>query len=157
MPEELDRTTWDGKPIASHPPYGATVVVYRPTIRDYEYLLLHRSHEGPDHEGDWAWTPPSGARFPGEEILECASRELMEETGLQLRVDPIQRGNEEWAVFTALLSRPARIRLSKEHDRYEWVSLKQALAICKPARVGQGILDAAEVLALRLSEQSDTK
>ncbi|NUS58577.1 MAG: NUDIX domain-containing protein, partial [Streptomycetaceae bacterium] len=78
MPE----TTWDGLPIADDDPRGAGVVTRRPTGGGTEYLLLHRHHEGPAYEGDWAWTSPSGARLPGEPVLTGALRELGEEAGL---------------------------------------------------------------------------
>jgi hypothetical protein len=70
------RTTWDGLPISHEPPYGATVVVYRDRGRAPEVLLLHRAHHGPDHAGDWTWTPPTGSRLPDEPIDQCARREL---------------------------------------------------------------------------------
>ena len=44
----LDRT-WDGQPVASEPPWGASVIVYR-RRPDLEVLLLHRAHEGPSPE-----------------------------------------------------------------------------------------------------------
>ena len=34
-----------------------------------EFLLLHRvAPGGPDYEGEWAWTPPAGARQPREDL-----------------------------------------------------------------------------------------
>src|SRR5215469_18151217 len=77
------RYTWDGLPVAPDEPYGAAVVVRRPgpSPDRAEYLVLHRAHRGPGYEGDWAWTPPSGSRQPGESVLPGAIRELAEETG----------------------------------------------------------------------------
>ena len=34
----------------------------------WRYVLLHRAHHGPEWDGDWAWTPPSGSRKPGEDV-----------------------------------------------------------------------------------------
>ncbi len=82
---------------ASDPPYGAAVVVYRraPAI---EVLVLHRT--GTASEGDWAWTPPGGARFPAEQIEHCAARELHEEIGLDLEPRVVTAGDEAgWAVY----------------------------------------------------------
>src|SRR5687767_4663816 len=77
-------TTYDGLPISPVAPFGATVIVYRRAVRGVQFLMLHRAHDGPDFEGDCAWTPPSGARFPNEPIELCARRELLEEIGLTL-------------------------------------------------------------------------
>ena len=63
----LERT-WDGLPVAGEPPFGATVVVLRRLPGRTEFLLLHRRHNGPTFQGDWAWGPPSGARWPGEAV-----------------------------------------------------------------------------------------
>lgn len=76
-------TTHDGLPVSRQAPHGATVVVFNRGPDGWRYLLLHRHHNGADFEGDWAWTPPAGARFPREDITVRARRELEEETGLQ--------------------------------------------------------------------------
>ena len=81
------RTTWDGLPISDEWPFGATVIVYRVRFAKPEVLLLHRAHYGPDHAGDWAWTPTAASRLPGEPIDQCARRELREETGLEVGVE----------------------------------------------------------------------
>ena len=81
---DIQRFTWDGLPVAQDQPHGAAVVVRRAgaVAGGYEYLILHRAHHGRDHDGDWAWTPPSGSRQPGEPVLAAALRELAEETGV---------------------------------------------------------------------------
>ena len=70
------RFTWDGVPIAPDEPHGAAILARRPADGGlHEYLVLHRAHRGPDYEGDWAWTPPSGSRQPGEPVWRphCAN------------------------------------------------------------------------------------
>jgi 8-oxo-dGTP pyrophosphatase MutT (NUDIX family) len=131
--------TWDGLPASDEPPFGAAVVVWRRTVGgDLEVLLLHRAHHGPDYQGDWAWTPPTGCRFPGEPIRECAVRELYEESGLRLPIDFINYGNDNWHMYAA----EARLNdivtlLDKEHDRYEWLPAQAALGRCTPDEVAK--------------------
>lgn len=148
-------TTWDGKPIASEPPYGAMVLVYRMNGEQPEFLILHRAQLGPDFEGDWAWTPPSGARQPGETIEECARRELWEEAGLRVDARPLtsaaaQDAVEDWAVFHAPVAVNVQVTLhDAEHDRYnryKWVSPAELLARCRPDVVREGIQRALRAL-----------
>jgi len=103
------------------------------------YLLLHRAHQGPDFEGDWAWTPPSGARFPDEDPERCAHRELMEETGLTGPLVSVSWDNPEWAVFRLDLATISIVRLDDEHDRFEWVNVEEARRRCQPAVVRKGL------------------
>lgn len=65
------------------------MVVYR-RAPEVEVLVLHRSAGGAALEGDWAWTPPAGTRFPAEPIDHCAARELHEELGLDLQPQPVE-------------------------------------------------------------------
>ncbi len=134
-------TTWDGLPVSDERPHGATVVVYRRVAGSLELLLLHRAHHGPDYEGDWAWTPPAGARFPGEPVDACARRELREEAGLDLDVQPIPCGTPDWQVYLAEAPPTVAVDVSNdpEHDRYEWLSPSDAVARCLPTRVAEAL------------------
>jgi RimJ/RimL family protein N-acetyltransferase/8-oxo-dGTP pyrophosphatase MutT (NUDIX family) len=124
-------TTWDGLPIAPDNPRGAGVVVRRGT----EFLLLHRHHNGPEYEGDWAWTSPSGARLPGEPVLTGAVRELHEETGLSgLDLRPVDL-SAGWAVFATAVAPGTQVVIDPEHDRFEWLSFDDALARLAPESV----------------------
>lgn len=142
MSNEPNWTTWDGRPVSPEPPHGVSIVVYRRASAGAgcEFLLLHRAHNGPDYEGDWAWTPPSGARLPGEPLDACAVRELREETGLSLTPRPTDLGSAEWAVYLAEVEENAPITLDVEHDRFEWVTLDHALRRCRPAVVSDALL-----------------
>lgn len=109
---------------AGDDPHGATVVVFR-RAPDLQVLLLHRAAVEPDFDGDWAWTPPAGARFPAEPIDECAARELHEESGLDVEPIPVDLTGR-WAVYAAEVAPASPIDLDEEHDRYEWVPAAQA-------------------------------
>jgi 8-oxo-dGTP pyrophosphatase MutT (NUDIX family) len=64
-----------------------TLVTLVYCLRDAEVLLLERAKEPfPGH-----WVAPGGKVEPGESPVECAVRELREETGLQAR-DALLRG-----------------------------------------------------------------
>lgn len=143
------RETWDGKPIASQAPYGAAVVVYRRAPSGPEFLVLHRAHHGTEYEGDWAWTPPSGARLPGEAVEACARRELLEEAGLEAPLRRVERGKGEWAIFCGEVGVDAKVQLhDHEHDRFEWVSFDEAVRRCRPRKVARGIELAGAILGL---------
>ena len=130
-------------PVIEHPgpdriragdePYGATVVVVRRSP-DLEVLLLHRAAAAPDFDGDWAWTPPAGARFPAEPIDECAARELHEEAGLDVQPNPVDP-TTDWALYAVEVAPGSVIELDEEHDRYEWVPAADAARRCLPSVV----------------------
>jgi 8-oxo-dGTP pyrophosphatase MutT (NUDIX family) len=139
-------TTWDGLPVAAEPPFAACVVVWREVAGGREFLVLHRlAPGGADYEGEWAWTPPSGARLPGEEPDEAARRELYEETGLALELvpAPADRATEDVALYVAQAAPGDEIRLDAEHDRFEWLPLEDALDRCVPPVVADGLANAA--------------
>jgi 8-oxo-dGTP pyrophosphatase MutT (NUDIX family) len=138
--------TWDGLPVAADDPHGAAIIVRRPDGQGgREYLLLHRAHRGPGYDGDWAWTPPSGARLPGEPVLAGALRELAEEAGIT-GVEPVPVDlSGPWAVFLVEVSARMRVRLDAEHDQFRWVSAAEALSRCRPASVTAGLAAARAV------------
>jgi 8-oxo-dGTP pyrophosphatase MutT (NUDIX family) len=140
-------TTWDGLPVADESPYASCVVVWRDGGAGREFLVLHRAHFGPDFAGDWAWTPPSGARLPGEHPDAAAVRELREETGLELALVPIEWPNPEVALYVAEAPREAEVALDPEHDAHRWLRLDAAVALCLPATVADGLRAAAATLS----------
>jgi RimJ/RimL family protein N-acetyltransferase/8-oxo-dGTP pyrophosphatase MutT (NUDIX family) len=123
---------------AGDPPHGAAIVVYR-QAPDLQLLVLHHSDQGPEDKGDWAWTPPGGTRFPAEPIAECATRELYEETGLELALVPVGDDAAGWWLYLAEAPPDAPITLDHESDRYEWLPVAAALERCRPAAVAEDI------------------
>jgi len=136
-------TTWDGLPVAREQPFACCVVVWREGAAGREFLVLHRAHEGADYAGDWAWTPPSGARQPGEDPDAAAARELREETGLELLATRIEPVDEEVALYLAEAPANVEVELDPEHDTFRWLTIDEASALCLPARVADGLRHAA--------------
>ena len=147
-----DLTTWDGLPVAPEPPYACAVVVWRDVPSGREFLLLHRhAPGGADYEGEWSWTPPSGARQPGEEPDAAAARELAEEIGLRLPLTPLTGASatEDVALYVAEAPPRAEVVLDDEHDRFLWLPLDEALPKCLPRVVASGLANAAAWLDAR--------
>jgi aminoglycoside 6'-N-acetyltransferase len=142
--------TWDGLPVAPDEPNGAAILVRRTGTG--EYLILHRAHRGPGYEGEWAWTPPSGSRLPGEPVLAAALRELTEESGLVVAPSKLRALDLSgpWAHFGLDVPAGAQPRLDAEHDRFEWLPPAGAIACCQPAVVAAGIRLTESVLAAEL-------
>ena len=132
--------------MAQERPYASCVVVWREGAQGREFLILHRAHFGPDFAGDWAWTPPAGARQPGEDPATAAVRELREETGLKLPVTPIESPNPDVAYFVAEAPGEAEVAVDAEHDAHRWLPLAAAADLCLPATVAAGLRAAAAVL-----------
>lgn len=127
--------TWDGLPISPVPPFGAAIIVYRDTLSGTtEFLVLHRRAVLGD-DGDWAWGPPSGCRWPGEEITVTARRELFEETGLEGEPVPVAGPNPNWPAFAIQVEPKTALVLSDEHDRLAWLPAEEALARVSPDAV----------------------
>ena len=140
-------TTADGLPIAQEPPFVACVVVHRERAGQLEVLLLHRAASGPEYEGEWAWTPPAGSRFPGEDIDICAARELTEETSLTLAIARVGAVTEACIVYRAQAGGDSAVILDAEHDRFEWVGAEEAMRRCRPAIVAEEIRAALDAIA----------
>ena len=149
----MDRT-WDGLPISAEQPHGCAIVVFQRAGAGLRLLLLHRAHNGSAYEGDWAWTTPSGARLPGEPVTACAQRELAEETGLTLPLQPTDCGSPDWFVYQAEAPLDATITLDAEHDRYEWLTPDEALRRIAPDRVRHDLARVIALLEVRYSPES---
>jgi 8-oxo-dGTP pyrophosphatase MutT (NUDIX family) len=100
---------------------------------------------GPAREGDWAWTPPTGSRKPGEDVTVCAVRELQEEIGLQASPRPVLIDDVDWAVYALEVPWGVRVAMDgHEHDRFEWVSFAEARRRCRPAELAESFTIACQ-------------
>ena len=123
--------------------------MYRRGVTGIEILLLHRAHRGPDYAGDWAWTPPAGARLPGESIEQCVERELKEEAGLSAAVSLTEHGPPDWPYYIAEVENSVEVVLEDdEHDMYDWVSLSEATKRCRPDIVSEAVRKVGEDIAV---------
>jgi aminoglycoside 6'-N-acetyltransferase len=121
---------------ASDDPTASGVVVRRPAGSGWEYLVLHRAHEGPD--GDWAWTVPTGRRRPTEPVLAGARRELAEETGIDDGEPWAVDLAGWWAIWAVTVPPDVGIDLvDAEHDRFEWLPAERAAERIKPCSVAE--------------------
>jgi lipoyl(octanoyl) transferase len=105
------------------------------TRDDGRVLLLERS---PARGGFWQTV--TGSVEPGEAADQTAQRELAEETGLEMVPRPLDyvhafaRGDArspcvtQETAFVARVPQGATVRLSDEHQRFEWVTPAEALA-----------------------------
>jgi len=112
------------------------VYVLRDAAADPVILVLRRASGG---RSPGTWEAVHGAIESGETAVQAALRELREETGLAperlynaSRVEAFYRhAQDEIAlipVFVALVARDAAVRVSAEHDAFEWLAPDAALA-----------------------------
>jgi dATP pyrophosphohydrolase len=112
------------------------VYVLRDASADPAVLVLRRARAG---RSPGTWEAVHGAIESGETAVQAALRELREETGLAparlynaSRVEAFYRhAQDEVAlipVFVALVAADAAVRVSAEHDAFEWLAPAAALA-----------------------------
>lgn len=109
------------------------IVVFREELPERLYLLLHYAH------GHWDF--PKGHIEPRETEIQAASREALEETGLEdielvfgfrKRIEYAYRKGRKTMhkeVFFFLgRTGESTVRLSSEHVGFEWLTYEKALA-----------------------------
>jgi 8-oxo-dGTP diphosphatase len=99
-------------------------VIWRAGVRDrMEILLIHRPRY---HD----WSLPKGKLKSGESHLECALREVREETGLRCRVGPElpearyvdRKSRDKLVKYWAMQAFGGHFRRNAEVDRVWWVA-----------------------------------
>lgn len=131
---------------------------------DDKLLVLRRSADDTHRPGGFDF--PGGKVDDGEAIVAGAIREISEEAGLNLAEDSLKLiyavtkvgyQNEEhadinfvWLGFIAKLPSNQKVKLSHEHQSFEWLSLADAILTCESASQ-QGFLHHIEQYSL-LSE-----
>ena len=111
------------------------VFVVRPLPDGWRVLALQRGRET---RCPTAWEPVHGHIEPGETPEEAAIRELREEAGLApdrlyvVRVSPFYvrrtRTLQLAVVFAAFVDGDAGVTIADEHQRFEWLTVDDALA-----------------------------
>lgn len=131
------------------------VYVLRGTGDAARALVLRRSGSG---RCPGAWESVHGGIEPGELPAQAALRELAEETGLVperfynlSRVEMFYRHQQDLValipVFVALVADDAPVRLSHEHDAFEWLPPAAAGARMAWPRERRALEDAVALLA----------
>lgn len=120
-----------------------------------EVLVLRR---GPDGRCPGSWETVHGTIEPDETPIQASLREMREETGLApervynvSRVEMFYRHAEDEValipVFAAFVGREARPRVSAEHDRAEWLAVRDAMDRLAWPRERRALEDIARLLA----------
>lgn len=110
-------------------------------FNDGEVLLLRRSNT--DSRRPLQWDLPGGYVEDGEEIKEGCAREVDEEAGIKVTdkdlhlahalTEIVDGKSVTWLIFIGRTD-AKEIKLSYEHDKYEWVSLDKAIEMMEYPR-----------------------
>ena len=113
-----------------------TVACHAVLYYDDKILIVRRSKT--DLKRPLEWDLPGGIAEEGEMPAEACSREVKEETGITINPQDLRlvfaltkffqgnNNNVTWLIYLGE-SKKLDIKLSFEHDKYEWVELNEAI------------------------------
>ncbi len=97
-------------------------------------LAIRRSGTAP--LGAYTWDLPGGDLEYGEDPIEGMKREIKEETGLDVKVVTpydvaarVHESNTYWVTIAYKATARGEVKLSYEHDQYQWVTKKEFFAL----------------------------
>ena len=102
-------------------------------------LLLKRSVEDDDRPGGWDF--PGGGVHEGEDLLHAAAREILEEAGLDIPMNKLKlvyagtdfstakQNSQNRPLFIAHVGDVQKVKLSFEHEMYQWYSIDEAISL----------------------------
>ncbi|TCS95048.1 NUDIX hydrolase [Hazenella coriacea] len=106
---------------------AAKAIIFDP---DDRVLILHKSEAERKPNKDHGWDFPGGGMEPEEPIMDALAREVMEETGLQVKVvapayiyDEIQAEKHLIIIKFACDQPIGDLVLSSEHESFHWVPM----------------------------------
>ncbi len=100
--------------------------------QDGEVLILREASSYEEGTNHGRYHVPGGRVNPGEPFAEALAREVLEETGLKIRIGvPIYQGewwpkikniqNQIIALYILCFTDSKNVQLSDEHDKYVWL------------------------------------
>jgi 8-oxo-dGTP pyrophosphatase MutT (NUDIX family) len=109
------------------------IAAYDESINDYKYLIIQRAETKHPYPG--VWQVISGTIENNEKAIETAIREINEEIGIDIDknclwtlpytasfFNPYQDIMQFSPVFGAIIDLNSKIKLSDEHQNYQWVN-----------------------------------
>lgn len=116
-----------------------TEIILQPAMKAFvvykDRILLLRESSSYESPNQGKWDVPGGRVKPGEIFYEGLLREIQEESGLAVKLGkpfsvqgwrPVIKGIEHQIIgtFVECFSNSSEVKLSEDHDGYEWVNPK---------------------------------